>query len=423
MPNEILAKICTHAVDDSDGRSLLGRGKKWLTAVRLTCKQLYPSATAEFAGRFFVSLRVMVARGSLETLLEVCKHPVIGPRVSGIALYGCRLDRKLLSPLRRDLEFRLSRKDLSGIRQARSRLQLFMDFLEEEVEFENHKGIFQILVNALEVIQTHRHSVALGVFDLPNYSRSRILGRRVVVKQVSKDNEAALEDMFNRDFRSSLNTLLTAATKSGCHVRRLSLDAPNMWSEVAASQQEMYDTLPLCTKDIFLNMREFDLDVSADFFGDDLNGLLSTVLSLTKNLEDLCLDLGYCPAEWFQEYKVEPFGKATQSLQSDCLYRIEVVEAFVRQDDLIPLLGRHTDSLEELYLLGCVLVGSWKEVMIWIRDHCTLAWLRMDLLHEYDEDSGEPVRTKSSHYYGESSRLAEYLDQEHAEQTGLEGED
>jgi hypothetical protein len=88
MPNEILAKICTHAVDDSDGRSLLGRGKKWLTAVRLTCKQLYPSATAEFAGRFFVSLRVMVARGSLETLLEVCKHPVIGPRVSGIALYS-----------------------------------------------------------------------------------------------------------------------------------------------------------------------------------------------------------------------------------------------------------------------------------------------------------------------------------------------
>lgn len=81
MPNEVLANICTFAVDDSDGDSLERRGREWFRAVRLTCKQLYQSATTELAERFLTTLYVIGARGSPETLLKICEHPLIGPRV------------------------------------------------------------------------------------------------------------------------------------------------------------------------------------------------------------------------------------------------------------------------------------------------------------------------------------------------------
>jgi hypothetical protein len=111
MPNEILTNICAYAVDDGNRRG----GKCWLQAVRLTCKQLYPPATTEFGKRFLTRLPVMAARGSLEALLKICENPLIGPHVIEIKLYGCRVDQKLVSPLRRNLESRFRERDLQGI--------------------------------------------------------------------------------------------------------------------------------------------------------------------------------------------------------------------------------------------------------------------------------------------------------------------
>lgn len=400
MPNENLEKICAYAVDNGDDRKYQRRGKEWLRAVRLTCKQLYPSATAEFAERFFTIVKIMVARSSLETLLEVCNHPIIGPYVSGISLCCGRLDQKLL---RRNLGFYLGRKHLSGIRRARSRLQMFMDFLEEEVEFEHRRGIFQLLVNALAVIRTNGHRISLEVFDLAFYGRLQILGSQEAVTQISEDREATLQDMFTCGSRSSLHTLLAAATKSGCYVHTLSLNISDVWSEIAPSHPGRDDFLLSRAQGTFLNMQLFSLHVSANFFRDDINGLAGIILSLTKHLKFLCLWPGHCPDEWWHEYTTEALGKAIKSFQSDCLTRIELVEAFIRQGDLISLLERHIDTLENIHLSDCVLMGSWDEVMNWIRDHCSLDWLDMGLLYEFDEDSREPVRA-ATYYYGQPTK-------------------
>jgi hypothetical protein len=165
-PNEILASISTFAVDDRDSIGTLRRGKKWLRAVRLARKQLYSSATTVFGQRFLTRCSVIATRDSLETLLEVCTHPVIGPLIHDIVLYGGRLDQELVAPLRRDLESSLRRGDLQRVRQARRRLRSFMDVLEEELELDQHVGIFQLLVNALRAIQDNGRSVSLTVFTL-----------------------------------------------------------------------------------------------------------------------------------------------------------------------------------------------------------------------------------------------------------------
>lgn len=54
MPNEVLANICAAVVDDRGGD--MGCGRETLRAIRLTCKQLYPPATTEFAKRFLTTL-------------------------------------------------------------------------------------------------------------------------------------------------------------------------------------------------------------------------------------------------------------------------------------------------------------------------------------------------------------------------------
>lgn len=261
MPNEVLANICTYAADGDDSKSRWLDGKSWLKAVRLTCKQLYASATTVFAKKFFKKLHVIAARGSLETLLKICEHPLIGPQVCEITFLGCRLDHNLLSPLRRSLESSLRRRDLRVIRQARHRLQLFMDVLEEEVELEEHVGVFELLVNALRAIRNYGHSIKLIVSTDTDLSCStRYVGHQEVLEHVSRDGRTNIWSVANREsIRSSLDILLTAAAESGCQVDHLELSDIEAWYEKASSQREKKNRLSSRAEKVLLNVTEFTL--------------------------------------------------------------------------------------------------------------------------------------------------------------------
>ncbi|KEQ78110.1 hypothetical protein M436DRAFT_36406, partial [Aureobasidium namibiae CBS 147.97] len=76
LPNEALAMICADNILSA----------KDLAAMRLTNKELHVIATKEFAQRYFRDPFVVMLKGSLETLVEICEHPVFGPHVRKIQL-------------------------------------------------------------------------------------------------------------------------------------------------------------------------------------------------------------------------------------------------------------------------------------------------------------------------------------------------
>lgn len=172
---------------------------------------------------------------------------------------------------------------------------------------------------------------------------------------------------------------------------------------------------------VFLDMKK--LFLVAQSFTDDLDGLVKNVLSYTKNLETLWL--------WSKEYPpdevcwrhVDSFGKTIQSLRSDCLRKIELEEAVCRQDDLISMLDKHKDTLRELRLSSFGLVGSWEDVMIWIRDHCSLTHLRVVHLEEYDKAGTQVSWDVPNDFPNDLSLLDEFLEKRRKMQAELEEQD
>jgi hypothetical protein len=409
MPNEILTNICAYAVDDGDKWS----GKCWLQAVRLTCKQLYPPATTEFGRRFLTRLPVMAARCSLEILLKICENPLIGPHVVEIKLYGCRVDQKLVSPLRRNLESRLRERDLQGIRQARHRLQLFMDFLEEEVELEQHVGIFQLLVNAFKAIRSYGHAIGLTVFTDSDAEYPRgVLGEQEAIEQLSEDGGSALWTMITHEsVRPSFRILFAAVAKSGCRMDRLDFIDSEYWYDPASTKREKDNSLNFPAVSFLLDVKALCLDFTCDLFTNNLDEFFNTISRLTKNLESLCVKQNSFPSESFLWAEADSFGRTINSFTSERLHRIELDQASCRQADLISMLRRHKATMTHFYLSEFGLVGSWEEVMIWIRDNCSLASLRMDDLYEYYEEGEIMLPAVPKGFRGDIPQLTEFLEQ------------
>jgi hypothetical protein len=411
MPNEILAKICAYAVDGYEWHDdpPWRVGKEWLIAVRLTCKQLYHPATTEFGKRAFACLSVLVARGSLEKLLKICNHPVFGPQVRQIALYGLRLDQSCWSKLKGALKSCLLKIDLEGVREMRCILQAFTALLEQEVEFQLHTGIFQLLVDALGAIRGYGHSVGLAVFThLEDKYSHRIIGRQEVIEPILPCPTFPSDSLFDRDgVESSFNTLLVAAATSGCRVNRIVLD--NLIYAPLRPVKRINSTLP--TADVLLDTKAFHMHVHKRIFTNGLDVSVNAVLLLTNNLEDFHLDIHSHPKRGGHRHHMEHCGRLIQSLQSNCLRKITLERAKCRQNDLILLLDRHKDTIRELHLSRLKLVGSCEEVMIWIRDRCSLARLRMSSLYEYDKNNRKVVPTEKFDYLGNLSDLDNFLQQ------------
>lgn len=417
MPNEILARICAYASDDDDNAYEERRGRAWLRAVRLTCKQLYSSATTKFADNFLTTIYVMGARGSLETLVKICEHPLIGPRIMQISLYGCRLDRDLLSSLRRALDSSLRGGGLRDIREARSRLQSFLDFLEEEVELEQSTGIFFLLVKAFKAIRGYGHSVTLSVFNDPE-TCPQMLGYQEAVEQISEDNEVPIEDLLTRDgVRSSFKLLLFAAARSKCRVSGLSLNVHRAWCETIFSHRSMDNDFCFSRREVFLQVEELGFTMTEDLFTNDFDNLMRSFLSLTKNLEYL-----YLCSDSDLEKRAKSFPRAIELLQSDRLRHAEVHGAVCSQDALVSFLDRHKGTLRRFELSGFTLKGSWEEVTLWIRDSCSLTCLRMRWLDEQDENGNEVSWVDSNDFPNNLSRLDEFLEQRRKKQAEAEEE-
>jgi hypothetical protein len=426
MPNEILANICTYA---HDGDKTKTRGEEWLRAVRLTCKQLHVPATIEFGKQFLASLPVMAARGGLETLVEICKHPLFGPRVNEIQLHGWRASGNHLSSLCSNLAY-LDDLDLHEIREIRRQLNMVMDFLEEQFELEMCEGIFELLKSALKIIRDHGSSVTLSVIT---NGRVKPLGYARAMEQLLEGNNSELKWAFRTDrVRSTLHVLLVAAARSGCPVHGLKI------LESDISEDEFNDDLPdmdtACKEDILSTVKVFHMRLSHDKFLRQFQETLNIVLQRTKNLVEFNLRIEDWHEDGIGRDDINICAQTFCSVQSRSLRKLELHDAPCRQRDLLTLLDKNKDTLEDLRLTEVTLLGCWSEVFVWIRGHCSLKFLSVYYLFEFGEDAyGYPLEDAARVWAGKGFggrdesgdlfQLDEFLEQKRKEQASLEGED
>ncbi|KAH0350700.1 hypothetical protein KCU83_g4660, partial [Aureobasidium melanogenum] len=381
MPNEILTEIFTHAHDGVDTKS---RGKEWLRAVRLTCKQLHVPATVEFGKRFFASVPVMAARISLETLLDICKHPLIGPQVSVIQFYGRRFCATMVPDLDIGLGDHVDNRDLCGARNTIRRMNSALEFVEEELEIEQYQGAFKYLVSALQMIQGYRNSVTLAV---STDASIKPFGHLQAIELFSGGTKATLNDVIDHDcIRSSLRVLLVAAARSNCHVERLEITVDEHTDHSERHSRTSDPVVEESVAKLQSRVKVVHIDLSRDKATIELRDVVSIVLKRMENLVELHIRTADNSNSTYRDRLMPDFNRMLKSIASRCLRIIKLEDTLCSQKAILFLLKRNRDTLRELNLSDVLLQGSWEEIMMWVRDHCSLIFLGASRLIELDEN-------------------------------------
>ncbi|KAH0369537.1 hypothetical protein KCU65_g3296, partial [Aureobasidium melanogenum] len=174
LPNEILAQICANAADSEPSDTVDGElrglpdGKHWLQAVRLTCRRLYDPATVEFAKRFLTRPCVMLSRYSLQQLIDLCKHPLVGPYVQEVCFCPYRMSRAFLDQLNQQL-YRLMHDDrLNSLNMVKTYLVWYVDKLEDELRLEKQKQTKRLLEEAFKALRVCDTPVTLSAILTPS---------------------------------------------------------------------------------------------------------------------------------------------------------------------------------------------------------------------------------------------------------------
>jgi hypothetical protein len=143
LPNELLARVCIYAADKEPST----RGKEWLRAVRLTCKQFHTPATEEFAMRFFTKFHFMFSQQSLQELVDLCKHQVFASHVQEVVFHPYRLNKYFLHIIQDKMRYLVTRRDFKSVNEARRHVEWYFARLEDEMRLDT-PNVFEASLEA-----------------------------------------------------------------------------------------------------------------------------------------------------------------------------------------------------------------------------------------------------------------------------------
>ncbi|THY09459.1 hypothetical protein D6D01_09507 [Aureobasidium pullulans] len=380
LPNEVLDEICAQ---------IEAWGFPWpeiythpLMFLRLTCKHLYVPATKEFAKRFLVNPHVMVNNYSLNALVEICKHPLIGSYVRGITLEAYRLCHDRFSSNASDLSEWAAEGDTEEMRRIMALLQGHMDALEEESMLEDTGRAVDLLTEALKHIKVHHNFACLS-----------LSAKRATLPLGGNKGLGKLSGHRNHDWRSvtwllksraTLRMLLDAAQRSECQVDELAFIVPD--GEVPYELESSVNLVTGTSIDIFAGLKSIKLELRSydtDLTTEDL----ALILPIAK-----CISTLELAAKVYKEGEIVIGAKPAtdhatsilRSVRSNALRRVHLSSLVCEQRDLQAFLDKHRSTIKELLLTEIVVVGSWNQMLEWFSDNLCLRRLEFNTLSTID---------------------------------------
>jgi hypothetical protein len=207
LPPELVTNICNDSV----------LRKKDLIALRLTSKSqgIHLSASKEFAKRVFMNNRLLYTRYSLQTFVEICRHPIFGPAVRKIQLSYTRFLPEFF-----DDEGKRLFEGFYGGRESESRhcalkdIRLLVKRCDEEEDLRNSSDAEGLLAAAFTALSHWHHPLELGMSsDESHTSQDRIYSHHML---------GELEH-WECDILGTVALLSNAAALSNCVVQGLQI--------------------------------------------------------------------------------------------------------------------------------------------------------------------------------------------------------
>ncbi|THW54360.1 hypothetical protein D6C85_08685 [Aureobasidium pullulans] len=394
LPNELLAEICAQT-----------EGSEWpeisthpLEFLRLTCKHLYVPATKELAKRFFTKPCVMVNTYSLQALVDICAHPIIGPYVHGVTLDAFRLGPDTYRQIQDKLKTSITNGDIKSMKQQENELQGFWEALEEDAILDDGGLAVNLLTKALRCIKARHGAVFLAVTSM----NSPIGGGKGLGKLPNDRNTTwQNEDTMLRPM-SALRMLVDAAKHSGCQV----IDF--MFQVTADEIVELESNISIAIAkagDVFAGLKSLCIELES-VCAERITTDLARILPLAKSISSLELSTtiymnGDCIA--FASKTSKHIGKLLHPISSDALRQVKLAMLVCEQEDVRRFLERHKSTIKELSFLDVVIIGAWDELLEWIGVNMHLEKFEietrgtLDALDANDDSNINPLTFGSIH--------------------------
>lgn len=377
LPNELL-EIIIDNVHDAD-----------LTPLRLMNRKLETIATCRFATMYFTHIKVFMSRRSLQMLNDICGHPKFASKVESIDFASQRLLKAGLESAKVSM---LAAEENCQFVQAT--IDAAMDFtLAYSLAYSEQKSMAEsgeavlLLTNALDKLQCSRHPISLGLVDgVWTYPDGGVLGSYTFGKDCFEQYNSW--NYWECVRSGTLKTLLSAAYRSRCHIKRLSIRfedwAYKIPSEDDFAEQEDPDmgTIDIVEgfethilANVCSRLSVFELKLLNSFHDWEGATPASTarILELAINLEVLRVDVGGASYSDFARGLTElshweELEVLTSAMSTKCLRELHLSNCVVPQEEMIELLVRNRATFHCLEISNCCIGwnGSWSAFFTWI---------------------------------------------------------
>ncbi|THW14616.1 hypothetical protein D6D23_09312 [Aureobasidium pullulans] len=377
MPNEIIARICEYvAVHDH---------AKPISNLRLTCKAFYAPATKELAQKFLSEPRVMLTRYSLKTLVKICQHPLFGPHVRGVTFDPRRLNIAFFdqanSILERGSKYGVSNKAMT---QARKEMSLYLKCFEQEQRLQQTGEASKLVTKAFTLLRQYGNAVKMTLSRKPiDHDGFDPIGYHKAVKKFPHHDHGGWDYVMEimKGIPSTFLIMLEAAGTSESDISSL---------EISAWDFNYCDTYPDISKihiqfEALTALTDIDLSLGQGALCCGLGKILEATLPFANSLQKVSFTSNE-DAEVQPSLEVlESAARVLGSVNSDELTHLELYSVSLRKADLLKVLGQHKKTLKQLILGDTPLVGSWVQLLSWIRDNLSLDKLVINFVSEFDE--------------------------------------
>ncbi|CAD0105816.1 unnamed protein product [Aureobasidium uvarum] len=165
--------------------------KKDIKSLRLTSKELHPAATREFARRYFTNLVAVLSQNSLQSLVDICEHPLFRPYVLSVRFLTTSLS---LERLRRDAQDIPFKSDPIDLATTLAMIGKHAELCKEQIQLETF-GAKKLLVKAFSALE---HPFAIKFTNAPeSMDLVEVLGLPRITYDYDHATGKRCYDMFN----------------------------------------------------------------------------------------------------------------------------------------------------------------------------------------------------------------------------------
>lgn len=356
LPNEVLAMI----------RADEHLSAKDLGAMRLTNKELHAVTTDEFAARYFQDPFVMMLRDSLETLVEICKHPVFGPHVRKVQLLNNFFNPEAVGIFARNFLGAHLSADRTRLLSEKRQLQHLADLVAEQFVLVKSGIAFELLKKAFQTLGAYGRPVAIAS---QRFNPSSLpIGWTRTFRDICVDHIHWMLGV--PEVLSTIKLLLKAARAATCVVPKLEAGVycTTMGGSRLISRRELDASLLLGVQELSFEFQWRNRRESRSYHA--YSNLISLLQIMPKDLKTLTVR---SDAEITGDH-AEPYSVRYSLLEGLChekftnvqpcaLETLRLDKLFLSQHNLLQFLDLQRVSLKILVIDEVYLYGEWDYVL------------------------------------------------------------